>query len=426
MTQVKSDDNGLIANPFALFASDFASHQPHQMGVEAEFFALNRHGVATVEGCQNLSAALTEKGYQPSLEFAGIIEFAGPPHEIRQQARLQQELRQAQRDYRQTAIELGYRLANASHVAGLTVAEAERKSSRHPRAQAGLKAMQMSSPLECRMLPLLNASVQVSLNVQDEEDLFSTLALAYRLSPLIYAAFNNHPAQINGGQCCAHYHPRGKFYEAYGKSGGISEAFATASSASEFSRLHVESLYHTPLFFHHAPGQSEPIVSNGELVTLGALPEAKQTVSNFRLAESFNYHDVKVCNIRDEANNVTGKRLEVRAFDTSFENMLIAPLFCYLALRQPQGRAGVEQLLSEVGYSGTPLHYASLLKSARHNAVHHKGKPMQQQFGQLKNGESVSFTQFAQALGQTFSHALKSEPEAVKQAAAPLLCRLMG
>lgn len=421
MTDVRPTTAQRVNNPDQLFQQGYAPADKLRLGSEAEFFVVRGGHVAPPQVCAQLAEQLAQQGFNTALEFDGIIEYAGRPFLTGELSSLTAAGRLAYRQFSTAAKAMGYQLADTSHISTHTLAEAEANVAPRQRALAGLASMQRHAPVECRLLPLMNASVQVSLNVRNDAELLKTAEMAYLLSPFIYAAGANHPPVFNG-QDCTRAHPRGRLYDAYGMAGGIAPAFAQAGSATEFAALHVRDLLHTPLFFTY-DAQNAPVVPEPGLPRFADLPAAQQTVTHFRLAQSFAYHDAKVCNIHDTRGSVVGKRVEVRAFDAGLENMQIAPIFCALTMRHAPTRHAVRRLLGDFGFSGQPRDYAPLLQQARENAVHHDGRYMDVTFGRLANGQPGRMLSFAARLGGILEHAVAPESRIVREAMAPLLER---
>ncbi len=422
MTTVNSGNTARITDPALFFRSGYNLHTPQAMGVEAEFFATKSGEIASPASCDVIVSALQQQGYAPSLEFAGIIEYAGPPFEVGDIAKLTATSHTAYQAFASVADKHGHVLEQTSHLATLSAEEAEAKVGSNPRAQAGLKSMQMNAPLDCRLLPLMNAAVQVSLNVRNDQELFDTLALANRLTPFIYGVFANHPPVFNG-EDCSRYHARGKLYEAYGGAAGISSAFKNASTPEELVDGHMRDLVKTPLFFTFSSDSNDIVIPRNCLPVFSTLPLHEQTASNFNLAQSFNYPDNKICDIRGSDGKVIGKRVEVRAFDTGEENLMAAPVFCALALRTPAVTAQVEALLADYGFSGAPKDYAPLLQQARQAAVYHGGKYADVAFGRRADGSEGRMTDFARSLGEILGEAVKQHPAHVQHALSPILKR---
>jgi hypothetical protein len=422
---------GLLTRPCAV----------RSLGFEAEFFLHNAQGIAAPTDCQTIVTSLSQRGQTASLEFAGIVEYPSRPffeESVTSFSNLRFEpaitpvgtgfklepfvldARRAYANIRDVAALQGFAVADTSHLADLTEVQAVSNVAPRPRALAGLQSMQRHALPGCRLLPLMNASVQTSLAVRDRDELFTTTEMGYLLTPFIYAAFANHPTRFNG-QDCSTFHPRGKLYEDYGRQAGIAPAFLVASDASDFERRHVADILQTPLFF--VSGRDGKIkVPEQQLPRYCDLPPELQTVSNFRLAQSFNYHDVKVCNIM-AGDQVTGLRAEVRAFDTGRENMEIAPLFCALAILTPPVERQVRSLLADFGFAGQPRDYANRLLQARRDAIYHGGRYMDVPFGRHASGRAGRMLSFAAELGGILGQAVRGESEIVREAMAPLLER---
>lgn len=418
MTEVDPTQRERATDLPRLFRSGYNPVDAQALGSEAEFFLIRNGQIAAPETCLALADRLKERGYSASIEFSGIIEHAGAPHRADARGRFDlsgivSSVQRAYGDFRAQAQDLGYELADTSHLATLTEDAAARQLAHRPRASAGFQSMQRHAPLGCRLLPLLNASVQVSLSVRSDEELFETLYDANRLTPFIYATFANHPSVFNG-QSCREFHPRGELYEAYGAQGGLAPSFLKAQTPRELVQFHLDELKSTPLFFTFDEKTASPVVPEDRLPCFAGLPAEAQTVAHFRLAQSFNYHDNKICNVYD-GNSVVAKRVEVRAFDTGADNMAAAPVFCALALRHPEVRQEVRALLDDYGISRTSL------RMDRQAAVHHGGKYMDVAFGRLGNGRAGRMLNFSSEVGHILERAVQSEDTVVRQALQPLL-----
>jgi hypothetical protein len=422
MTTVSSTDLAHVTDAASLFSQGYARDKVPRLGVEAEFFATRQGVIADGVGCQHLAEVLKQRGYTPHFEFAGIVEYAGDPFKIEDIGQLTQASATAYQVFSEVLSAHNYKLEDTSHLPALTESAAIAAMGPNPRAEAGLASMRANAPLGCRLLPLMNASVQVSLSVHDDDDLFRLTALAYRLTPFLYAYMSNHPATFNGENCATH-HVRGKLYDAYGLAGGISQAFCRSANAQEFVANHIAQAKHTPMFFSFSDDGKQMLIPHDGLPTFDTLPEAQQTASNLRLAQSFAYHDVKICDIRGKDDRVTGKRIEVRAADTGHENMMAMPVFCALALRTPAVSADVERLLGDFGFSGPPVEYAQDLRMARQRAVYHNGQYARVAFGRLATGKAGQMVDFARELGVILRSGVQQQPEPVQQALEPLLKR---
>jgi hypothetical protein len=411
MTNVVADHTAPFSNPFEQFQKGYAPHGRRAMGVEGEFFLTDRNNnLISPYLCEVLCDALRSHGFSAAQEFSGIVEICGAPvekvHRYQEPVKLAdypvsslrvdeitRQSREAYTVLSQHARAFGLTLHDTSHLATVTEEQAVQAMGQRPRALAGFTAMQRHAPRACRLLPLLNAGTQISLNVRDDDDLYADLKLLYPLTPMLYAVMANHPPQFEGRDC-TQAHPRGQLYDGYGPQGGISQAFLKATCPRDLVAYHCEELVKAPLFFTY-DANDNPVVPQDQLPTFSSLAPAQQTADHFRLAQSFNYHDLKICNIHDAAGHVVGKRIEVRPADAGFENLLALPALVGVAMRDATARTAVSDLLKDYGFKGEPMNYGPLLEQARRNAVYHNGRYMKVPFGRLASGKQGEMVIFA-------------------------------
>jgi hypothetical protein len=259
------------------------------------------------------------------------------------------------------------------------------------RLQVSLKAMQEIFDENTLRLPMLTSGVQTSFSPKDAEEMFRMTYRAYALTPLLMAACNSFSGFIVNEEERIDYLPRGKYYLGYGDAGGISPAFLTSENGAEFIRNHIAEVFRAPMHFAYDLEGGLIPASKGNRITFEKLCEqGLNTQSNFELAESFLYNDVKICNLRDEKGQVLGKRMEVRGADSGIDQPVMAVLLAATLVPDGPAAEAFDALLRDYGFTGNPKADAELFLSSRKAAVENGGKFMDVPFG---TGRLMDFAQ---------------------------------
>lgn len=355
-------------------------------GLEVEM-ALFRPGVETpdipdAKTLMGLHKTLKGKGHDAQLEAAGVLEYASPPAALKDVGKLAAKIKEDIADFESAAAEQGFSRAPFSILPTTTVQQALDNKISRERLEASLAVIaEVLDPALIRV-PLLTTGVQTSFSPDSMEELFRMTQRGYALTPLLIAAMNSTPGYVENDPARVTHHLRGGFYDAYGASGGIAESFLKAADPERFIRNHVEAVFDAPMFFAYDAEGDLIRSTKGDVLTFRKLCErGLNTQSNFELAETFLYNDVKICNLRNAAGQVVGKRVEIRAADSG-DHQPVSTLLLTTALI-PDGDTAdkFDTLLKDYGFTGNPARDAALLKQARHDAVYHDGKFMDIPFG---------------------------------------------
>lgn len=331
---------------------------------------------------QALQKRLKDKGFDTQLEPAGVIEYAGPPFKVDDAAKMLKAMKTDIAVF-DSAIEAeGYTRSPFSIVPTTTKAEALGNMVSRERLQASLKAMQAIFDENTLRLPMLTSSVQTSFSPENPETMFRMMYRAYALTPLLMAVTNSSSGYVVNEDKKLDYIPRAKYYLGYGDAGGISPAFLNASNGEELIRNHIQAVFNAPMHFAYAEDGSIIGATAENRITFAKLVEqGLNTQSNYELAETFLYNDVKIANLRDENGAVVGKRMEVRGADSGIDQPVMAVLMT--AALVPDGKAADEfdALLKNYGFTGNPKQDAELFLSSRKAVVDNGGKFMNVAFG---------------------------------------------
>ena len=385
-----------------------------KIGLEVEMALYKTNGteisIPTPGEMSDLQAKLRNKGFDAQLEAAGVLEYASPAVVIKDAAVLAERVRADLAEFTQAAKEQGLTRAPYSILPTTTRAEAFSKMASRERLVTSINAMLDIFPAPTVEIPLLTAGVQTSFSPKDEDQLFRMVYRAYALTPLLMAAMNSSSGFVGGDPARKDMLYRNSLYLGYGAAGGISPAFLKSSNGAEFIGNHIEAVFDAPL--HFAYGKEGALISASKenpLTFRGLIAQGLNTQSNYELAESFLYNDVKICNLRDKTGSVIGKRMEVRAADSGQDQPVMA--FLLTAALVPDGpvAAQFDTLLKEYGFTGDPKEDADLFVAARNAAVNHNGKFMDVAFG---TGNLLAFARDVAVLLSAQEKNLMQVPEA--------------
>jgi hypothetical protein len=250
------------------------------------------------------------------------------------------------------------------------------------RLEAALAVINDIYTPETANIPLLTTGVQASLSPRDNDEMFNMARRGYMLTPLLIAAMNSGSGYACNDNTRQDAHVRSKYYEIYGASGGISEAFLQSRNGVELVENHIRAVFDAPMFFAFTPAGEMVRSTKDNVITFRKLAEkGMNTQANFELAESFLYNDIKICNLRDGEGNAVGKRIELRPADSGLHQP--ASVLLLAAALIPDGKTAdaFDVLLKDYGFTNTPPEDAALLKASRAAAVDHAGRFMDVRFG---------------------------------------------
>lgn len=387
MTDVRNDNTTLIHSiddVVPLYAGNALPLDKQTIGMETEISLYRRHADGSVSGasakeCADLVKTLTAKGYPAQLEMVSALEYASPAYRVSDLASMSRDIRSDYAVFRKHIDDAGL-LTGSAQLPFATLDSARANLVDRDRARGLVEGMQRFKPAEFLKVTLLCTSTQVSVSYSDADDLYRTLCTGYALSPVIFALFANHPAFIEGGVDTRTQHPRAAWYGAFGDVGGIPDSLLKAKDGDDFIRRHAQQVFNNDMLFYYDQ-QGEIVWPEKPLPFADLAKIGLNTRSNYDLSESFLYHDLKVCNIRDENGIATGKRVEFRGFDSGVLSTLTAHAFVGLLLRDEHANAELQGLLMTCGMTPDCDDFADNLIKARAAAAHHNGKYLDVAYG---------------------------------------------
>lgn len=358
------------------------AHIAGKIGLEVEMGLIKKTTSTPVLPKANemisIQSMLEEFGFDAQLEASGVLEYASPAVPFSDVGKLIHQVHHELAIFEGAAQEHGFTRVPFCIVPTTTVSDALENKIFRERLDAALKAIPHIYNDEALKTPLLTAGVQASFSPKDMGELFAMTKRGYALTPLLLACMNSFSGFAENEAVRKDFHPRASYYDAHAQAGGIAESFLKSSTSDEFIKNHIDMVFNIPMVFAYNEDGSLLHAEKGKTLTFAKLVEmGLGTQSNFELAESFLYNDIKICNLPNSA----GKRVEVRAADSGMHQP--ASVLLLTAALIPDGPTAdkFETLLNQYGFIGHPPTDAPLLIEARRAVVHHKNFFMDVPFG---------------------------------------------
>lgn len=364
-----------------------ASEKYHgKVGLEVEMplYKAGEKGpqIPTANEMMQMASDLKAKGFDAQLEASGVLEYASNAVLVKDVAQLVKQVEQDISDFEDTAASYGYTRAPFSILPTTTPEEALRNKVSRERLEVAIAVLTEIYPEGITNVPLLTTGVQVSLSPKDDDEMFRMARRGYMLTPLLIGAMGSSSGFATNDNHRQDVHLRSKYYEGYGASGGISQAFLESSNAEELVKNHVREVFDAPMFFAYDKDGSLIRSKKDDVLTFRKLVDrGLNTLSNFELAETFLYNDIKIANLRDGQGQVVGKRVEVRAADAGIHQPVSTLLLTAAVVPDGKTADAFDALLADYGFTGDPKKDAPLIKAAHKAAVEHGGKFMDVPFG---------------------------------------------
>jgi hypothetical protein len=356
------------------------------VGTETEIHVIRTvNGKIVVPGAREIETMqqlLQNKGLPAQLEPAGMLEYPSPAYPLAQVPALAARIKEDVKVFHDTLREKGYQSSPFAIVPTTTMEDAISKLGSRDRLTTSIAVLQDLYPRAALGAPLLISSVQTSFSPKGPDDMFGMMRRAYALTPLLMAACNscsgfteNNPQRIN-------YFPRAHYYDALGPAGGIADSFLRSTNGTELVDNHIHAVFTVPMYFaYNEDGSLQRATKDNRISFAKLAAQGLNTRSNFDLAESFLYNDVKICNLALGNGDVVGKRLEVRGADNGVHQPVSALLLSAAFVPNVPSAQKFEDVLKDYGFTGSPVQDRELYLSSRKAVVDHGGNFMDVAFG---------------------------------------------
>ncbi len=217
-------------------------------------------------------------------------------------------------------------------------------------------------------------SNQVSVSPKTSDHMLENIRRLYVLAPFLFLLTDN-SAGFNEGKPFANHIGMSMRHDGLiGGLGGIPSYVFSAKSGAEFIENHIDYVMNNPLFMYYDKDGSLTGVPSGDWsVTFNSLKSRGLNISsNYYLAQSLMWSDVKIATLKDNNGSITGHRYEARMFGVGMHQHQSAFIITSALASHSDFAKSVDELLSRYGFSGDNIY--ELLQKSYKNAREHGGK----------------------------------------------------
>ncbi len=220
-------------------------------------------------------------------------------------------------------------------------------------------------------------SNQVSVSHKDPEHLLSNVRRLYTLAPFLFMLSDNSCGFSEGQPFKGHAGMSLRHNGLLEGRGGVLPYVFSAQSGEELIASHIDHVLNNPLFMYYdREGNLTGVPSGDWGVTFNTLKERGLNIaSNYYLAQSVLWPDVKIAVLKGADGAVTGHRYEARMFGVGIHQHQTAFVITTLLAFHDAFARGVDDLLARYGFDTADLTAMyDLVISSYAQAREHNGK----------------------------------------------------
>ena len=220
-------------------------------------------------------------------------------------------------------------------------------------------------------------SNQVSVSPYNMDHMLENIRRTYLLAPFLFMITDNSVGFSEGKPFAGHAAMHLRHQGLLQGRGGVLPYVFTAQSGEEFVSNHIDHVMNNPLFMYYdREGKLTGVPSGDWSVTFNSLRERGLNIaSNYYLAQSIVWPDVKVATLKDDEGVVTGHRYEARMFGVGAHQHQTAFIIISALAFHPHFAQRVDELLLSYGFDGDDLQSShALLLDSYKAAREHNGK----------------------------------------------------
>ncbi len=234
-------------------------------------------------------------------------------------------------------------------------------------------------------------SNQVSVSYHDMDHMLENVRRLYMLAPFLFLLTDNSVGFSEGQPFAGNPAMTLRHEGLLEGRGGVLPYVFTAGSGEELVAEHINHVLNNPLFMYYDRAGTLTKVPSGDWsVTFNTLKERGLNIaSNYYLAQSLLWPDVKIAALKNAQGGVYGHRYEARMFGVGVHQHQTAFIITTALAFHADFSAKVNVLLDKYGFSVDHLPQTyDLVRQSYKNARHHNGKFFDIAYG---NGNMAEF-----------------------------------
>mgnify|MGYP003670771087 CR=1 FL=1 len=214
-------------------------------------------------------------------------------------------------------------------------------------------------------------SNQVSVSPYDMDHMHKNIRRLYALAPFLFLLTDNSSAFSEGKPHAGHIGMTLRHAGLTEGRGGIPPYVFSAKSGEEFVNAHINHAMNNPLFMYYDRDGALNRVPSGDWgVTFNTLKQrGLNSASNYYLAQSILWPDVKVATLKDTNGAVTGHRYEARMFGVGMHQHQTAFIITNALAFHDDFAASIDDLLLRYGLDDYNAIMDSYKSARNHNGA---------------------------------------------------------
>jgi len=254
-------------------------------------------------------------------------------------------------------------------------------------------------------------SNQVSVSPYNMNHMLENVRRLYILAPFLFMITDNSAGFSEGKPFAGHAGMALRHNGLTEGRGGVLPYVFSARSGEEYIANHIDHVMNNPLFMYYdQEGELNKVPSGNWGVTFNSLKERGLNIaSNYYLAQSVIWPDVKIATLKDDEGAVFGHRFEARMFGVGVHQHQTAYLITSGLAFNATFAAGVDELLERYGFNDDNLQEPHALVLASYKAArNHNGKFLDIAYG---NGRMAGFAKDFAVLAEDLAVEIGMEDE---------------
>jgi hypothetical protein len=387
MSEVNAHDLQIIKTQEDVLPLYQGAGTDSRAGIETELAFFNPENYKPMSVPQNKvlknSAAAALPGdwvrNEPSSDFIEVNSIAGKPKEIR---KVLDDINLKIQTVSEKAAGIGLKRSYFQDLPGVTAAQLLQTIMPVDRYQAFFVPPRADMQGFASYFTVCKSN-QVSVSYRDPDHMLANVRRLYFLAPFLFMITDNGSGFREDKKFSGH---AGMAYRSEGLlqgRGGVPPYVFTASSGHDYIRSHIEHVMNNPLFVHYdEKGGIIKLPADKWTNFLELSKKGLNTASNYFLAQSVLWPDVKIAPLKNEKGEIYNHRYEARMLGVGIHQHQTGFLIVAAIAHNPAFAEKLDALLATYGFHvGDPAASKDSLEKAYDAARHHRGNFLEIPYG---------------------------------------------